>query len=106
MGDIKLGPITTLGTLAAGQNLAALSVVGINGANKLVIVNSANSDGSQTAAAVLPTATNAVSDTQVLVVVGQEQYKATDLVFGGSDTSSTHFNALGSSKAGLSIRVY
>ena len=70
-GDADL--ITVNATLAAGQNLPDLSVLGrITASGLLTLCNSGASDGSQTPVAILVEATNATSNTAVAVYVAGE----------------------------------
>lgn len=70
-GDADL--ITNTFTLAAGQNLPDLSVVGrITATGLLTLCNSAAADGSQVPVAILVEATNAVANTQTAFYVAGE----------------------------------
>ena len=73
----------------------------------LAVLNSANSDGSQTLAAILiGAAPNSGSTQTVQVAIAHLFVPKASLIFGGSDTYSAHFNALGQAKSGADFYVY
>jgi Bacteriophage lambda head decoration protein D len=102
--------ITAPATILGGQGVltvgTALGIVTATG--KLKILNSANSDGSQTLAAVLnktiDTTSGDVANTPV--IIGNCGFPKGSLKYGGSDSDATHFNQLGQAKASVSIYVY
>jgi hypothetical protein len=103
-------PIVTLATILGGQGVlpvgSALGIITATG--KLKLLNSLNSDGSQTFAAVLnktiDTTSGDVANTPV--IIGQCGFPRGSLRYGGSDVDSVHFNALGQSKSGVHIYIY
>jgi hypothetical protein len=97
-------------TLLANQGIltvgTALGIVTSTG--KLKVLNSANTDGSGTFAAVLNQTldTTGADATNAPVITGQCGFGKGSLKYGGSDTDSTHFNVLGQAKSGVHIFVY
>lgn len=70
-GDAQI--VSVNATLAAGQNLPDLTVLGrITASGLLTICNTGAADGSQTPVAILVEATNAVSNTTVAVYTAGE----------------------------------
>jgi Bacteriophage lambda head decoration protein D len=102
-------PIVISATLTASQGaLAPLTALGIvTATGNLAVLNSANSDGSQTLAAILvEAAPNSGSTQTVQVAIANLFVSKASLVFGGSDTYSTHFNSIGQAKSGVDFYVY
>jgi hypothetical protein len=98
-------PATILGSQGALAANTAFGIVTASG--KLKLLNSANTDGSQNLAAVLYRATDTTGgDVVAEVVIDEAGFKKGSLVYGGSDTDATHFNAIGQSKAGVSLFVF
>jgi len=103
-------PFSTLATILAGQGVlpvgTALGIVTATG--KLKLLNSLNSDGSQAFAAVLnktiDTTSGDVANTPV--IIGQCGFPKGSLRYGGTDTDSTHFNALGQARANVDFYLY
>lgn len=88
---------TSVETLAKGTGLyVAGTVLGkITATGKLQIVNSANTDGSQVAYALLLTENVDTTAVDVLVTVAKAgRFNREALVFGGTDTASKHEDAL------------
>lgn len=81
--------VSGAGVLARGTVLGKITASG-----KLKTVNSANSDGSQTPYAILAEGVDATSaDTQIAVFLAGE-FNSAALIFGGTDTATTHKAAL------------
>ncbi len=105
-----LEPVFSLGTVASGQGTltvgTALGIVTASG--KLKLLNSANTDGSQTLAAILNQTINTTSGdvANVPIVIGNVSLPKANVILGGSDTTATHWNALGQAKSGVSIYVF
>jgi hypothetical protein len=80
----------------------------VTATGKLKIVNSLNSDGSQTLAAVLDKTidTTAADVVGAPVIIGDCGFGKGSLRYAGTDTDSTHFNVLGQAKSGISIYLY
>jgi hypothetical protein len=103
-------PISTLATILTGQGVltvgTALGTVTATG--KLKVLNSLNSDGSQTLAAVLNKTIDTTSGDVVNtpVIIGQCGFPKGSLKYGGSDSDSAHFNVLGQAKSGVHIYIY
>ena len=77
--------ITGSGTLVRGTVLGLITASG-----KLCIVNSANSDGSQTPYAILAEDVVATAGGVIGSVYYSGEFNVNALVFGGTDTYSTH----------------
>jgi Bacteriophage lambda head decoration protein D len=108
-GNRPIYPLVVTATLTASQgNLAPLTALGIvTATGNLAALNSANSDGSQTLAAILiEAALNSGSTQTVQVAIANLFVPKASLIFSGSDTYQTHFNALGQSKSGVNFFVY
>jgi Bacteriophage lambda head decoration protein D len=105
-----LEPVFSLGTVLTGQGTltvgTALGIVTATG--KLKLLNSANTDGSQTLAAILNSTVNTASGdaTNTPIVIGNALLPKANVILGGSDTTSTHWNAMGQAKSGVSIYVF
>jgi len=103
-------PIFSAGTILGGQGVlpvnTALGIVTAGG--KLKVLNSLNTDGSQTFAAVLnKTIDTASGDVpNVPVILGQCGFPKGSLKYGGTDSDSVHFNVLGQTKSGVHIYIY
>jgi hypothetical protein len=90
--DIVTDEVTVVsgaGVLARGTVLGKITASG-----KYKIVNSANVDGSQTPVCVLAQAVDATAADVVTSVYLTGEYSSNALVFGGTDTATTHKAAL------------
>jgi hypothetical protein len=90
-------------TIASGASLTRGTVLGIiTASGKAAKVNSANTDGSQTAYAILCQDTDASAADVVAPVYLTGEFNGNSLVFGGTDTTATHKAAL--RKIGIFIK--
>jgi Bacteriophage lambda head decoration protein D len=103
-------PLTVVNATILGSQGTILpnTVLGIvTASGKLKVAASGSSDGSQTLAAISTTVIDTSSgDVVAPVVIGHASYPKTGLIYSGSDTASTFFNALGQAKSGVSLFVY
>ena len=83
-------------TIASGAGkLARGTVLGkVTASGKYLKVNSANTDGSQTAKCVLAYPVDATSTDVVATVYWSGLFNREKLIFGGTDTATTHEDAL------------
>ena len=96
IGGAEPALITKNLTVASGAGaLARGTVLGkITASGKFVKVNSASSDGSQTANCVLAAAVDATSADAVATVYVTGMFNIEALTFGGTDTYATHADTL------------
>lgn len=87
--------VTETAVLISGQNCVIGTVLGkITASGKLKKVDSTAVDGSQAPYAVLATTTDASAGDKTVTVWLSGEFVATKLVFGGTDTVTTHKAAL------------
>jgi hypothetical protein len=102
-------PIVVSATLTASQGtLAPLTALGIvTSTGNLAVLNSANSDGSQTLAAILVEAAPNAGTTQTVQVAISGIFVAKgSIIYGGSDTDSTHFSSIGQAKSLVNFFIH
>jgi len=92
-GDSNI--VTQPETILTGQDVVEGTVMGkITASGKLVIVNSANSDGSENPYAIMAQDTDASAADVVAITYHAGQFNENELVFGGTDTIVTHRTAM------------
>ncbi len=83
--------VTDVGTLATGQSVARGTALGkVTASEKLVVVDSSKSDGSQTIYAIAADAVNATAADQPVPIYLTGEFNQAALTFGGSDTFAKH----------------
>lgn len=92
-GDFPI--VTAAGTILSGNNLTRGTVLGkITASGKLIAVDSAAADGSQTPYAILAQDTDASGADTTAPLYLSGEFNEGELTFGGADTADTHRAAL------------